>query len=126
MQDAGLGRLAAAAEKSHRILGAAHVTLGRWMVLGRVRGWARTQGFKAKQGEGMCSPGPGQPLAQFGEDGSWEEGRSPLVLNLPFQGLACVTRGHGHRLTSAPHSCIPDVALDGQQSVSVLKESWAW
>lgn len=70
------------------------------MVLGRVRGWAKTQGFKAKQGEGMCSPGPGQPLAQFGEGGqcdrrtrqggSWEEGGSPLVLNLPFQGLACV------------------------------------
>lgn len=102
------------------MLGAAHVTLGRWMALGRVMGWARTQGFKAKQGEGMCSPGPGQPLAQFGEGGSWEEGRSPLVLNLPFQGLACVTEGYSH------HSCIPDVALDGQQSVSVLKESWAW
>lgn len=27
----------------------------------------------------------------IGEDGSWEEGGGPLVLNLPFQGLACVT-----------------------------------
>lgn len=94
-------------------------------MLDRVRSWARTQGFKAKQGKGMCSPGPGQPLAQLGEDGSWEEGGSPLVLNLLFQGLACVTGGYGHRLPSAPHSCIPDVTLDGQQSVSVLKESWA-
>lgn len=74
----------------------------------------------------MSSPGPGQPLAQLGEGGSWEEGGSPLVLNLPFQGLARVTEGYGHRLTSAPDSCIPNEALDGQQSVSVLKESWAW
>lgn len=73
VQDAGLGRLAAAAEKGHRVLGQpCHP--GKVDGAGRVRGWARTQGFKAKQGEGMCSPGPGQPLAQLGEDGSWEEG----------------------------------------------------
>lgn len=33
---------------------------------------------------------------------------------------------NSHRLTSAPHRYIPDLVLDGQQSVSVLKESWAW
>lgn len=34
---------------------------------GRGEGLVRPPGFKAEQGEGVRSPGPGQPLAQSGE-----------------------------------------------------------
>ena len=47
-----------------------------WAELGKGRGQgpARPQGFKAEQGEGVRSPGLGQPLAQRGEGGAVAEG----------------------------------------------------
>lgn len=49
---------------------------GQWAELGRGRGegLARPQGFKAEQGEGLHSPGLGQPLAQL-EGGTVAKGR---------------------------------------------------
>lgn len=46
---------------------------GQWAELGRGRGegLARPQGFKAEQGEGLHSPGLGQPLAQLGRVAPW-------------------------------------------------------
>lgn len=101
---------------------------GGWRAeLGRAEARGSGPQVKAEQGEG--SEAQGRASLWHNEERGAGGGLKPLVLGLPAEAWQMNTGargGAGPPPDSGLLSCVLEPAPGGQQSVSVLKESWAW